>query len=83
MEKIPAVPGFVLYRVDNKQLYYSNGSKWQAVSTKLEVSSENRARATATWPEITDIINILIRCEFAYHFKHGVICNTKLYYAML
>ena len=41
MEKIPAVPGFVLYRIDNKQLYYNNGSKWQAVSTKEEVSSEN------------------------------------------
>ena len=32
-----------------------------------------------TWSEITDIINILIRCEFAYHFKHGLICNGKLY----
>ena len=42
MEKIPAVPGFVLYRVDNKQLYYNNGSKWQAISTKIEVSSENK-----------------------------------------
>ena len=35
------------------------------------------------WAEITDIISGLIRCEFAYYFKHGVICNSKLYYAML
>ena len=23
----------------------------------------------SSWPEMTDIINILIRCEFAYHVK--------------
>ena len=48
MEKIPAVPGFVLYRADNKQLYYNKGSKWQAISNKIEVSSENRTRAVGS-----------------------------------
>ena len=28
-----------------------------------------------TWPEMTDIINILIRCEFAYHVEFGFICD--------
>ena len=27
------------------------------------------------WPEMTDIINILIRCEFAYHVEFGFICD--------
>ena len=36
-----------------------------------------------TWPEITDIINILLYPQFAYHFEHGLICNTELYYAMI
>ena len=37
-----------------------------------------------TWPEMTDIINILIRCKFAYHVEFGFIYGiTKLYYAML
>ena len=36
-----------------------------------------------TWPEMTDIINILIRCEFAYHLEFGFMCDTKLYYEML
>ena len=48
MEKIPAVPGFVLYRADNKQLYYNKGSKWQAISTRIEVSSENNSRAVGS-----------------------------------
>ena len=26
---------------------------------------------TYSWPEITDIINILIRCKFAYHVEFG------------
>ena len=30
-----------------------------------------------SWPEITDIFGILICCELAYHFKHGVICITR------
>ena len=29
----------------------------------------------ASWPEMTDIINILIRCEFAYHAEFGFICD--------
>ena len=29
----------------------------------------------ASWPEMTDIINILIRCEFAYHVEFGFICD--------
>ena len=28
-----------------------------------------------TWPEMTDIINILIRCKFAYHVEFGFICE--------
>ena len=28
-----------------------------------------------SWPEMTDIINILIRCEFAYHVEFGFICD--------
>ena len=32
------------------------------------------------WPEMTDIINILIRCEFAYHVEFAI---TKLYNAIL
>ena len=28
-----------------------------------------------TGPEMTDIINILIRCEFAYHVEFGFICD--------
>ena len=32
---------------------------------------------------MTDIINILIRSEFAYHLEFGFICDTKLYYEML
>ena len=31
---------------------------------------------------MTDIINILLYSEFVYHFKHGLICNSKQYYAM-
>ena len=31
-----------------------------------------------TWPEMTDIINILIRCEFAYHVAYGFICEYKI-----
>ena len=27
------------------------------------------------WPEMADIINILIRCEFAYHVEFGFICE--------
>ena len=27
------------------------------------------------WPEMTDIINILIRCEFAYHVEFGFTCD--------
>ena len=29
-----------------------------------------------SWPEMTDIINILIRCEFAYHVEFGFICDN-------
>ena len=29
----------------------------------------------ASWPEMTDIINILIRCEFAYYVEFGFICD--------
>ena len=32
---------------------------------------------------MTDIINILIRCEFAYHVEFDLSVITKLYYAML
>ena len=28
-----------------------------------------------TSPEMTEIINILIRCEFAYHVEFGFICE--------
>ena len=28
-----------------------------------------------SWPEMTDIINILNRCEFAYYVEFGVICD--------
>ena len=35
-----------------------------------------------SWPEMTDIINILLYPLFAYHFKHGLICNSKQCYAM-
>ena len=31
---------------------------------------------------MTDIINILPYLQFAYDFKHGLICNSKQYYAM-
>ena len=27
-----------------------------------------------SWPEMTDIIDILIRCKFAYHVEFGFIC---------
>ena len=27
------------------------------------------------WPEMTDIINIPIRCKFAYHVEFGFICE--------
>ena len=27
------------------------------------------------WPELTDIINILIRCEFPYQVEFGFICE--------
>ena len=30
---------------------------------------------------MTDIINILLY-QFAYHFKHGLICNSKQHYSM-
>ena len=33
-------------------------------------------------PEMTDIINILLYPQFAYHFKHGLICDSKQYYGM-
>ena len=29
----------------------------------------------SAWPEMTDIINILIRCELAYHVEFGFICE--------
>ena len=29
-----------------------------------------------SWPEMTDIIDILIRCEFAYHVEFGHRVNT-------
>ena len=36
------------------------------------------------WPETTDIINIPIRCEFAYHVVNlASSAINKLYYAML
>ena len=37
------------------------------------------------WPEMTDILNILIRCEFAYLAELNLASSaiTKLYYAML
>ena len=37
------------------------------------------------WSEMTDIINILIRCEFAYHVEFDLAssASTKLYYAMI
>ena len=28
------------------------------------------------WPDMTDIINILIRGEFAYHVEFGFICDV-------
>ena len=31
-----------------------------------------------TWAEIMDIINILIRCEFAYHVEFGFICEYSI-----
>ena len=31
---------------------------------------------------MTDIIIILSYPQFTYHSKHGVICNSKLYYTM-
>jgi hypothetical protein len=37
-EKIPNVPGLLSYRADNKHLYVNEGSEWQALSTKEEVS---------------------------------------------
>ena len=36
----------------------------------------------SSWPEMTDIINILLYPQFTYHFKHSLFCNSKLYYAM-
>ena len=45
MGKIPAVPGLVLPRVDDEQLYYYDGTKWRALSTKKEVSLKKQARA--------------------------------------
>ena len=30
------------------------------------------------WPEMTDIINILVRCEFAYHVEFGFICDYQI-----
>ena len=30
---------------------------------------------TGLWPEITDIINILIRCKFPYQVEFGFICE--------
>ena len=41
-------------------------------------------RSLLTWPEMTDIINILISCEFAYHMLNlASSARTKLYHAML
>ena len=31
-----------------------------------------------SWPEMTDIINILIRCEFAYHDEFDFICDYEI-----
>ena len=31
-----------------------------------------------TWPEMTDIINILIRCKFAYHVEFGFVCEYEI-----
>ena len=36
--RIPDVPGLVSYRSDNKKLYVSQGTKWQALCSEQEVS---------------------------------------------
>ncbi|XP_028393240.1 uncharacterized protein LOC114517654 [Dendronephthya gigantea] len=36
LKKIPDVPGLVSYRKDDKQLYFNQGSNWQALSTEKE-----------------------------------------------
>ena len=33
---------------------------------------------TYSWPEMMDSINILIRCEFAYHVEFGFICEYSI-----
>ena len=44
---------------------------------------ERALNRVSTWPEITDIINILLYPQSAYHFEHDLIRNSKLYYAMI
>ena len=40
-----------------------------------ELKKEMKAIWISPWPEMTDIINILIRCEFEYHVEFGFICD--------
>ena len=65
---------------------YPNGLGFYAISalilkTETETSLLSGCRKTChairlpTGPEMTDIINILIRCEFAYHVEFGFICD--------
>jgi hypothetical protein len=37
-DKIPDVPGLLSYRKDDKQLYFNQGSNWEALGTEQEVS---------------------------------------------
>jgi hypothetical protein len=37
---IPPIPGLVLYRKDNNNLYVNNGTTWKTLSNQKEVSYE-------------------------------------------
>ena len=67
----------------HKKNIHKNRYRRQKTGAPQQLRTNYCGLCCMPWPEITDIINILIPCEFAYYFKHGVICNSKLYYATL
>ena len=38
----------------------------------------SKETSCSSWPEMPDIIDILIRCEFAYNVELGFICEYKI-----
>ena len=63
---------------DKEQLkleYHTYLTRLTTATRILHLFNKNNNKYNKTWPEITDIINILIRCEFPYQVEFGFICE--------